>query len=75
MVKKLKKMKNTLAINEKLLYNIFRCVDGLSPNGKATDSDSVIFLVRIQVAQLYGPGIFHLGEGFRVFFVCNGLFA
>ena len=24
---------------------------GLSPNGKATDSDSVIFLVRIQVAQ------------------------
>ena len=25
-----------------LLYNTFRCVDGLSPNGKATDSDSVI---------------------------------
>ena len=27
-------------------------VDGLSPNGKATDSDSVIFKVRILVAQL-----------------------
>ena len=26
--------------------------DGLSPNGKATDSDSVIFKVRILVAQL-----------------------
>ncbi len=26
-------------------------VDGLSPNGKATDSDSVIFKVRILVAQ------------------------
>ena len=34
-----------------ILYNIFRCVDGLSPNGKATDSDSVIFKVRILVAQ------------------------
>ena len=75
MAKKFKKIKNPLAINEKLLYNTFRCVDGLSPNGKATDSDSVIFLVRIQVAQLYGPGIFHSGESCRVFFVCNGLFA
>ena len=56
--KKSKKIKNPLAINEKLLYNTFRCVDGLSPNGKATDSDSVIFLVRIQVAQLYGSGVF-----------------
>ena len=26
---------------------------GLSPNGKATDSDSVIFKVRILVAQLF----------------------
>ena len=25
-----------------MLYNNVRCTDGLSPNGKATDSDSVI---------------------------------
>ena len=30
---------------------------GLSPNGKATDSDSVIFKVRILVAQLFEPEI------------------
>ncbi len=29
--------------------------NGLSPNGKATDSDSVIFKVRILVAQLLIP--------------------
>ena len=48
----MKKIKKGLAKTKKVLYNTFRCVDGLSPNGKATDSDSVIFLVRIQVAQL-----------------------
>ena len=35
-----------------LVYNDIRSSDGLSPNGKATDSDSVIFKVRILVAQL-----------------------
>ena len=34
------------------MYNDFRCSNGLSPNGKATDSDSVIFKVRILVALL-----------------------
>ena len=45
------------------MYNLFcRCeryrqqFDGLSPNGKATDSDSVIFKVRILVAQYMDPG-------------------
>ena len=35
-------------------YSIIQIVQfiGLSPNGKATDSDSVIFKVRILVAQL-----------------------
>ena len=33
-------------------YTLFVLVIGLSPNGKATDSDSVIFKVRILVAQL-----------------------
>ena len=32
---------------------------GLSPNGKATDSDSVIFKVRILVAQRQGMDMFH----------------
>ena len=58
-----------------LQYNTNRSIHWLSPNGKATDSDSVIFKVRILVAQLYGPGVFHSGESCRVFFVCNGLFA
>ena len=35
-----------------IVYNDIRSSDGLSPNGKATDSDSVIFKVRILVAQL-----------------------
>ncbi len=44
-------MKKALDETLTILYNTFRCVDGLSPNGKATDSDSVIFKVRILVAQ------------------------
>ena len=36
----------------RLRYNDIRSSNGLSPNGKATDSDSVIFKVRILVAQL-----------------------
>ena len=35
----------------RLRYNDIRSSNGLSPNGKATDSDSVIFKVRILVAQ------------------------
>ncbi len=35
-------MKKALDEMLTILYNTFRCVDGLSPNGKATDSDSVI---------------------------------
>ena len=45
-------MKKALDEMLTILYNTFRCVDGLSPNGKATDSDSVIFKVRILVALL-----------------------
>ena len=37
-----KKLKKVLDEMLTILYNTFRCVDGLSPNGKATDSDSVI---------------------------------
>lgn len=48
-------MKTALDEMLTILYNTFRCVDGLSPNGKATDSDSVIFKVRILVAQLLIP--------------------
>ncbi len=39
---KLQFLKKHLTEKIKLLYNSFCCVDGLSPNGKATDSDSVI---------------------------------
>ena len=45
------KLKKVLDEMLTILYNTSRCVDGLSPNGKATDSDSVIFKVRILVAQ------------------------
>ena len=37
------------------MYNIVRCHDGLSPNGKATDSDSVTVKVRILLAQRKKP--------------------
>ena len=37
----LKKIKKVLAINKRTTYNYFLS-DGLSPSGKATDSDSVI---------------------------------
>ena len=47
-----------------LRYNDIRSSDGLSPNGKATDSDSVIFKVRILVAQLRIQELF---PGFFVF--------
>ena len=46
-------------------YNDIRSSDGLSPNGKATDSDSVIFKVRILVAQLKIQEMF---PGFFVFY-------
>ena len=49
------------------MYNTFCCCDGLSPNGKATDSDSVIFKVRILVAQLLRPvDISYLQVFFRI---------
>ena len=38
---KIKKFKKVLAINKRTTYNYFLS-DGLSPSGKATDSDSVI---------------------------------
>ena len=43
----LKKFKKVLAFLKKMIYNTFCCEArhkniGLSPNGKATDSDSVI---------------------------------
>ena len=37
-----KKIKKVLDEWNIMVYNHLRCVDGLSPNGKATDSDSVI---------------------------------
>ena len=41
-------------MTKSVIYSIIQIVQfiGLSPNGKATDSDSVIFKVRILVAQL-----------------------
>ena len=50
----------------RLRYNDIRSSNGLSPNGKATDSDSVIFKVRILVAQL------KIQEVFPGFFVFSG---
>ena len=50
--KKIEKMKKMLAYFLVLRYNTVCCVDGLSPNGKAPDSDSVIVKVRILLAQL-----------------------
>ena len=52
-----------------IVYNDIRSSNGLSPNGKATDSDSVIFKVRILVAQLKAfqvswEAFFVLPEGF-----------
>ena len=48
-----------------LVYNDIRSSDGLSPNGKATDSDSVIFKVRILVAQLKAFRV--IGKLFLIF--------
>ena len=45
-------LKIVLDESSHLSYNSPCQHDGLSPNGKATDSDSVIFKVRILVAQL-----------------------
>ena len=52
-----KKFKLVIDISCIIPYNTSCCGNkeqriGLSPNGKATDSDSVIFKVRILVAQL-----------------------
>ena len=49
----LKKFKKTLAFCKMIVYNSFCCHDnGLSPSGKALDSDSSISGVRIPQAQL-----------------------
>ena len=47
-----KNLKNLLTNRTLCTIMTFVRFDGLSPNGKATDSDSVIFKVRILVAQL-----------------------
>ena len=48
----IKKAKKVVDESVSLQYNTNRSIHWLSPNGKATDSDSVIFKVRILVAQL-----------------------
>ena len=51
--KNLKKLKKVLALFYNIVYNSFCCHDiGLSPSGKALDSDSSISGVRIPQAQL-----------------------
>ena len=65
-IKKFKifKIKKTLAFCKILVYNSFCCHDnGLSPSGKALDSDSSISGVRIPQAQLVPS---HLLRGFFV---------
>lgn len=60
----LKKFKKTLAFCKMIVYNSFCCHDnGLSPSGKALDSDSSISGVRIPQAQLVPS---HLLRGFFV---------
>ena len=49
----IKKAKKVVDESVSLQYNTNRSIHWLSPNGKATDSDSVIFKVRILVAQLF----------------------
>lgn len=59
-----KKFKKTLAFCKMIVYNSFCCHDnGLSPSGKALDSDSSISGVRIPQAQLVPS---HLLRGFFV---------
>ena len=50
-----------------MLYNNVCCTDGLSPKGKATDSDSVIFKVRILVAQLREADEFFIRKVHQLF--------
>lgn len=59
-----KKIQKTLAFCKMIVYNSFCCHDnGLSPSGKALDSDSSISGVRIPQAQLVPS---HLLRGFFV---------
>lgn len=59
-----KNSKKTLAFCKMIVYNSFCCHDnGLSPSGKALDSDSSISGVRIPQAQLVPS---HLLRGFFV---------